>query len=197
MNDVIEMYEANVVVNDLVELFEANGLTLALDVENKIARCERPAPRARLGYKTLFHTRYQSVERMVFVCTKFVENRIANEKAKAEHKIAQKLNKGKLAAEVKVGDLFVDSWGYEQTNVDAYQVVAKPTANTVIVREIGYKTVKDSEGFDCEYVTVTPNDFRGEEMTKRLNNYGGFKTYSHSSASKTTADKTHYRSWYY
>jgi len=197
MNDVIEMYEANVVMNDLVELFEANSLTLVLDVDNKIARCDRPAPRSRLGYKSEFHTRYQSVERMILVCTQFIEKRIANQKAKEERKIAQKLNKVALAADVKVGDLYVDSWGYEQTNVDAYQVVAKPSATTVIVRPIGYATVKDSEGYDCENVRLVPNSFKGEEMTKRLNNYGGFKTNSFSSASKTTADATHYRSWYY
>lgn len=184
-------------MNDLIAMYEEQGLTLVLDEERNIARCERPAPRSRLGFKNEFHTRYQSVERMVLVCTQFIENRIANQKAKEERKVAQKIQKAALAASVKVGDLFVDSWGYEQTNVDAYQVVAKPSANTVIVREIGYATVKDSEGYDCEYVRLVPNSFKGEEMTKRLNNYGGFKTCSHSSASKTTADATHYRSWYY
>jgi hypothetical protein len=135
-------------MNDLIAMYEEQGLTLVLDEERNIARCDRPAPRSRLGFKSEFHTRYQSVERMILVCTQFIENRIANQKAKEEYKIAQKIK-------------------------------------------------KVSEGYDCENVRLVPNSFKGEEMTKRLNNYGGFKTYSHSSASKTTADATHYRSWYY
>ena len=36
---------------------------------------------------------------------------------------------------IKVGDIFYHSWGYEQTNIDFYQVVAI-TAKTVSIREI-------------------------------------------------------------
>lgn len=38
---------------------------------------------------------------------------------------------------VHVGDIFYDSWGYEQTNVNFYQVVALRGAHTAVVREIG------------------------------------------------------------
>ena len=37
---------------------------------------------------------------------------------------------------VKVGDLFVSSWGYEQTNVDYYQVVSVHGKSSVRVREV-------------------------------------------------------------
>lgn len=36
---------------------------------------------------------------------------------------------------IKVGDIFYHSWGYEQTNIDFYQVIAV-TAKTVSIREI-------------------------------------------------------------
>ena len=42
---------------------------------------------------------------------------------------------------VHVGDLFYASWGYEQTNIDYFQVVALKGAHTAVLREIG-----------CEYV---------------------------------------------
>lgn len=42
---------------------------------------------------------------------------------------------------VHVGDLFYVSWGYEQTNIDFYQVVALKGAHTAVLREIG-----------CEYI---------------------------------------------
>ena len=37
---------------------------------------------------------------------------------------------------VHLGDLFYNSWGYEQTNVDYYQVVALKGAHTIVVREL-------------------------------------------------------------
>lgn len=37
---------------------------------------------------------------------------------------------------VRVGDIFYVSWGYEQTNVDFYQVVALKGKKTAVVREI-------------------------------------------------------------
>ena len=38
---------------------------------------------------------------------------------------------------VHVGDLFYDSWGYEQTNIDFYQVVGLKGKATAIIRKIG------------------------------------------------------------
>lgn len=37
---------------------------------------------------------------------------------------------------VRVGDIYVVSWGYEQTNVDFYEVVALKGKKTAVVREI-------------------------------------------------------------
>ena len=43
---------------------------------------------------------------------------------------------------VKVGDVFVESWGYDQTNVDFYQVT-KTTKKMVEIKPIAGKTVGD------------------------------------------------------
>ncbi len=37
---------------------------------------------------------------------------------------------------ISVGDIFVSSWGYEQTNVTFYQVLSVHGKKTVTVREI-------------------------------------------------------------
>ena len=183
--------------NEMIELFAKHDLILTIDEERMIAKCDRLAPRARLGYKTEYHVRYRSVERMYEAQQEFIDNRLAVTEYRAKRKEAQKVKAAELAAGVNVGDLFVDSWGYEQTQVDLYQVVAKPTARTVIVREIASQTVKGSEGYDCQNVRAVPNSFIGEEMKKRLDNYGGFKTSSYSCARPTTAEAEHYNSWYY
>jgi hypothetical protein len=70
---------------------------------------------------------------------------------------------------VKVGSIFHWSWGYEQTNVDFYQVVALNGRNA-IVREIGQKTVEGStysHGMADTRVAV-PDKFIGPEKHKRI-----------------------------
>ena len=49
-------------------------------------------------------------------------------------------------ATVKVGDVFVESWGYEQTNIDFYEVVeVTPSGKSVRLREIAAKAVEIGE----------------------------------------------------
>jgi hypothetical protein len=184
-------------MNDLIAKYEEQNLNLVINQERLVARCERPSPRARLGVKIEFNYRFNTVERMTQYIERFIEDRIESKKNREERKIVQKLQSVQLADAVKVGDLFVDSWGFEQTQVDLYQVVSKPSAKTVIVRPIACETVEGSEGHDCRNVRAVPNAFIGEEMKKRLDNYGGFKTSSFSSARPTTAEAKHYNSWYY
>lgn len=45
---------------------------------------------------------------------------------------------------VKVGDLFYSSWGYEQTNVDFFQIVEVVGASSVRVREVYPRMTQDS-----------------------------------------------------
>jgi hypothetical protein len=75
---------------------------------------------------------------------------------------------------IKAGDIFYNSWGYDQTNIDFYQVVAT-TAKTISLRKIkGFSTdydarlmygnkkaVKDSFAND-EIIRKTPYLFDGE-----------------------------------
>lgn len=183
--------------NEMIALFAKHDLVLTIDEERLVAKCDRPAPRSILGFKNEYHIRYRTIERMYEAQQEFIDNRLATIEYRAKEKEERKVKAAELAANVKVGDLFVDSWGYEQTQVDLYQVVAKPTAKTVIVREIACETVEGSEGMMCRNVRAVPNAFIGEETKKRLDNYGGFKTSSFSSARPTTAEASHYNSWYY
>lgn len=86
---------------------------------------------------------------------------------------------------VKVGDIFVSSWGYDQTNTDYYEVTAL-TGASVKVRPIGKIQEPDSVG---NYQTMPkPGAFVGDEMTKRIqggeyeHSRPGFKVNSHSYA---------------
>jgi hypothetical protein len=56
--------------------------------------------------------------------------------------------------DIEIGDIFYDSWGYDQTNIDFYKVIKKTKA-MVWLRAIG-QTYLEQTGFMSEYVTADP-----------------------------------------
>ena len=75
---------------------------------------------------------------------------------------------------VKIGDIFSFSWGYEQTNVNYFQVVALKGTKQVIIREISYKTV-ETIGFDSYKVRPCKNIFLKESQFIDNNEIGAIK----------------------
>ena len=97
---------------------------------------------------------------------------------KAEQKLKKENEKAEFFESIKVGDIFVDSWGYDQTNVDFYLVTKKLKASIKIVK-IGSKVVATSIG--SEMVVPVPDAVIGEEKTK-IPQDGYIKTSSYSLA---------------
>ena len=178
----------------LIEKYEARGLELNIDEEKITAVCQRPSKRARLGYKTEFAYRYGSVARMIEHIEQFLADCERIDQIKEERKIARAVAKAAALESVKEGDIYVASWGWEQTNVDAYQVVAKKGA-TVTLREIAVASVYGSEGFMSDRVVPVKDEFIGDAFKKRI-------TGKHiniddvRSASPAEEGKDFYRSWY-
>lgn len=71
-----------------------------------------------------------------------LENRV---KAKKEARERRKADIVKIAATVKIGDVFLCSWGYEQTNVDFFQVIAKAGKNSVRIRQVYPTLIADED----------------------------------------------------
>lgn len=72
---------------------------------------------------------------------------------------------------VEVGDVFESSWGYDQTNVDYYEVVGfTPSGKSVKLRKIGAIGVPGSDGFMSRRVVANPGSFNpnGRVITKLL-----------------------------
>jgi len=63
-----------------------------------------------------------------------------------------------------VGDILVSSWGYDQTNVDWYQVT-KVIGKAIGLRSIAGTIVK-ADGSGSDTVVPAPNHFTGGEMKK-------------------------------
>jgi hypothetical protein len=84
---------------------------------------------------------------------------------KQEEKYQKKKLVGEWVNSHKVGDIFSTSWGYDQTNVDFYQVVeVKP--KSLVLRELR-QNLKES-GFMCGTVTPIKNDFNGDAFLSKI-----------------------------
>jgi len=122
---------------------------------------------------------------------------IERNKAIREAKEKQRAEKLAFVPKFEVGDIFVASWGYEQINIDCYQVVEKISTHYAILRKIGYERVEGSEGHDCEYVVPIKDSFVGDETYRRKVTKWGIKISEVRFACKHSEGETHYRSWYY
>lgn len=65
----------------------------------------------------------------------------------------------------QVGDILYASWGYDQTNINFYQVV-EDKGKEVVIREIGLRIV-GGRGSPNEKVMAEPNEFIGPPLRKR------------------------------
>lgn len=97
---------------------------------------------------------------------------------------------------VKVGDIFYNSWGYDQTNIDWYQVVGlTKSGKSVKIKPIAGK-IKET-GFMSGTTTPKKGKFTGPAVTKRVGIHNG-EPYLPSKYGWTSLwdGKPKYVSWY-
>jgi hypothetical protein len=115
--------------------------------------------------KADWHFSFRTVEQRDAKVASFFESIRFSEKAKQDRAAERK------AAEhcLNVGDVLVSSWGYDQTNVDFFVVIATPTKKTVVVRACGSETdaTRPSASDMAEYVVAVPSKMFGEPLTRR------------------------------
>lgn len=98
---------------------------------------------------------------------------------------------------VSVGDVFVSSWGYEQTNVTFYQVISLHGKKTVTVRRISAES--EYTGSMTGFKTPVLNDFTGEGFKRQIKDYGDnliIKIEDFETAYKTSSGEKHHFSSY-
>lgn len=106
---------------------------------------------------------------------------------------------------IVVGALFVMSWGYDQTNINIFQVT-RISDKGIFIREIEVVTVPGSDGgFMCDKVQAVKNDFiknchwtpNGKELFRRLTpGNTSFKMAGRYWCRLTDENSQHSRSWY-
>ncbi len=138
-----------------------------MNEETMILKIVKDSPRSRMGKKIVVHIRFRTVERMHEYFTKewfastekHINAEIAAKKARQEARAS-------FVNPFKMGQIFYDSWGYDQTNVNFFQIT-EVGRKSVKIREIAQAVTREA-GFMCEYVKPVPSEFIGDEMTKLI-----------------------------
>lgn len=166
----------------VVYLYEAAGALYALGFHGKAQRPD-------------WHYRFRSDEaRRQKIADHFLVFRAA-----AERKAARRVERSTFRHAYKVGDVLVSSWGYDQTNIDFFQVVALKGAHQVVIRKIAGESVPGPGVAPMSgYVTARPGEFIGEEMVKRVqfDGSGGYVSMSSYASAYPWDGRPRYESWY-
>lgn len=127
------------------------------------ARCYRIKKNGQHKYR--FNYKFHSLAQLetfvakeqTIIKKEIADKEIVNAKIKESKKDAIK--------HFKVGDIFYDSWGYEQTNINFYQVVELKKAS-VVIREIAQNKI--TKGYLQGTTTPIKDDFIGDKILKRI-----------------------------
>lgn len=129
------------------------------------------------GRKPAAHYCYRNADRRAEAVAEFFANVHHWEAAVVTRRAARK----SAPLGVEVGDVLLSSWGYEQTNIDYYEVTAIIGSRMVEIRPIGQETVET--GYMQGKCVPVPGLYIGEPMRKAAKD-GAVKIASYASAYK-------------
>lgn len=111
-----------------------------------------------------WHYRFKNIEDRDAQIKRSLEGIVASNRLKAEYKAAKA-----GPHNVKVGDIFKSSWGYDQTNIDYYEVVRLVGKSSAAIRAVAQESNEDA--FMQGTCVPLPGEYIGEEMVKRISMY--------------------------
>ena len=155
---------------------------------------ERPCALAFHGkaQKPDFHYSFKSEERRAEHIRHYAEGQAAT----LESKAARKQERNYFEHTLKVGQIMRNSWGYDQTNVDYFQVTKIISPKMVEIRPISQRTV-EATGSMSSRVAPVRDSFHGESMRKRVTVDNAVKIHSWGSWAYPVSDnETTHCSWY-
>jgi hypothetical protein len=154
-------------MKNLIEKYESLGFHLSVKNEPMIVGyCVRKVSKARFP-KPLFNYRFRSVERMAEFCMEWIERVERNINAEKARKEQKKLAQQNMKHSFQVGQVLYNSWGYDQTNINFYQIVGVKE-KSIVLQEVCKSIVAGSEGFMSARVKPVENAFIGEPILKKV-----------------------------
>lgn len=122
--------------------------------------------------KPIFYYAFDNIESIEEYVNQWAENLIKRQKAKDEAEQKRKAQKDELLKELKnaipLGSVFICSWGYEQTNVDYYQVIGYKGKKTLLLKEIGKTDVEQYPHMAGRCKPVIDSFLKDEILTKQV-----------------------------
>ena len=97
---------------------------------------------------------------------------------------------------LQIGSILYSSWGYEQTNIDFYEVTKLIGKCTIEIREIAQ--TRETHNYNCLSGKTRPiaSKYVDQPMKKRVNEYNRIKISSFQSASIWGGEELYYSSYY-
>jgi hypothetical protein len=140
---------------------ELNGIELYFDKkpEQKIIDALKSNKWRWSNYKKCWYTKQNEI------AVEFAE-KLINNKSESIQQAPAREEKQTIQG-VKIGDIFTYSWGYEQTNVDCYQVVGIKGKSTVLLREIGSQFASSAGNSMAGNFTAVKDAFVNEEIIEK------------------------------
>lgn len=154
-------------MKNLIEKYESLGFHLSVKNEPMfVGYCTKKVSKARFP-KALFNYRFRSAERMAEFCMEWIEKVERNINAEKARKEQKKIAQQNMNHNYKVGQFIYNSWGYDQTNINFYQIVGVKE-KSIILQEVCKSIVAGSEGFMSARVKPVENAFIGEPILKKV-----------------------------
>lgn len=93
--------------------------------------------------KPVFHYSFKSEERRNDFVSEFIERQRQIQAFQAERREARRAERKAFVHDVKVGDYFAGSWGYDQTQYSVYRVTAVKGKYVIVKGMNSWSTLKD------------------------------------------------------
>jgi|WetSurMetagenome_2_1015567.scaffolds.fasta_scaffold23794_8 hypothetical protein len=110
--------------------------------------------------------RFKNITQRELYIRRQLDAEAQRQQVKTERKAARTPTQEQIDS-VKVGDIFVYSWGYDQTNVDFYEIIEK-RGRVVMIRELAQRIIEGSEGFMSDKRAAVPKNYTGDPVKKVL-----------------------------
>jgi hypothetical protein len=167
------------------------------------AKLTENRPKAKYqNIKTHYNYVYKDIGQAKKKFDEWVNNIISNIERKEQEKIKKSEAMKTIRANdfFKVGDILVNSWGYEQTNIDFFQVT-EVKEKTILVREIYQNTEENSiysHGMACNVLPDIGNFIEnGSKYLLRVKPDGYVSQPKSFYYIHKWSGKSQYKSWYY
>lgn len=117
-------------------------------------------------YKYVEGIYFQNEEKRAAWVAKKVDNIKGWIKIEEDQKAAKKAARADMKHDFEVGQVYYDSWGYDQTNIDFYKIV-EVKEKSVVIQEIAGEYVEGTAGHDSMNVKPsTKGDGSGKKEVK-------------------------------